>query len=94
MTNRQERRHPSSNGAQAEKPAVQIHIGVSDRGGAVQISEFAAGVLIALCNLVPLTGSSLKAQVAVAQGELEEALRTLGPSAEETHGPDDQPPTG
>lgn len=80
MINRAERRHPN-NGAQAEKPSVQIHIGISDRGGAVEISEFAAGVLIALCNLVPLTGSSLKAQVAVAQGELEEALSKLATSA-------------
>lgn len=72
--NRRDRR---ANGTQPEKPPVQIHIGVSDRGRDVVISETAANVLRMLCDAVPIAGSAVKAQVAFAQGELEEALAKL-----------------
>jgi hypothetical protein len=85
--NRQERRHPDLEKAQAAPPAgnahdIHIHLQTSDRGPMIAISSFAAHVLLQLANSTAIQGSTLKMQLSLAQLEIEEGLKNPLPKVE------------
>lgn len=79
----------------AEKvPAQKIQIAVPglDHARAVHLSEWAATVLLSLCQVAQLPSSDGKMQVAIAQAELERAIKALPPLPAAAETPEDPPP--